>query len=87
MKWRDNRVPLSACPYCGALNDRASSFEGHAPEPGNCAVCFYCSMVSVFADDMSLRVITAAEWAELPDWFKDQLHAMRRVVHGAKDES
>ena len=44
-------------------------------------------MVSVFADDMSLRVMTAAEWAELPDWFKDQLHAMRRAVHGAKDES
>lgn len=87
MKWRDNRVPLSACPYCGALNDCASSSDSSVPEPGCCAVCLYCSMVSVFADDMSLRVMTAAEWAELPDWFKDQLHMMRRAVHGAKDES
>ena len=79
-------MPSSACPYCGALNDRASSFEGRAPEPGCCVVCFYCSMISVFANDMSLRVITAAEWAKLPDWFKDQLHAMRRAVHRAKDE-
>ena len=87
MKLRNSRVPLSTCPYCGALNDRASSLDDVIPEPGSCTVCFYCSMVSVFADDMSLRVITAAEWAELPDWFKDQLHAMRRVVYGAKDES
>jgi hypothetical protein len=55
----------SPCPFCGKVNDRASSVGGEiAPESGDYGVCFGCASVVVYGDDLKLRAPTEAELAE-----------------------
>lgn len=59
-----NRMSRSQkCPYCLAGND-ASTGDGQ-PEAGSVSICAYCSLVSVFIEDLSLRKLTEAENIEV----------------------
>jgi hypothetical protein len=77
---KDTRVPESRCPFCDAKLDGASSFEGAVPSPGDASVCVLCASALVFQDDLTVRMMTPAEWAELPDGFKDEIRLMQRAV-------
>jgi hypothetical protein len=58
---RDSVMPPSACPYCGAENNRATSLCGAAPLPGDVSICVSCQGVSVFSEVLLLRKPTEAE--------------------------
>jgi hypothetical protein len=56
---RDTPVPPSPCPWCGKLNDMATSANADrpddVPEPGDVTVCIACASPAVFNPDMTLR--------------------------------
>lgn len=74
------------CPVCKHLCDRASSAYGQAvPDPGDITVCFYCTSVNVFGDDMALRVITEEELAQLNGEMKLKLlSVIQAIIDGQK---
>jgi transcription elongation factor Elf1 len=63
----DHRLPRQpTCPSCGKLLDGAAGVATDArPEPGDVSVCVYCGHLMAFADDLTLRELTAAEMHEI----------------------
>ena len=55
------------CPFCGTYHNAATDtdFGGSMPCPGDIAVCFDCTAVAVYDDDLRLRRPTDAESAEI----------------------
>lgn len=61
-------IPECRCPHCGALIHAASSLDHqHLPSPGLPVVCGYCGEINVFAEDLTVRLPTAREMAEIMD--------------------
>jgi hypothetical protein len=72
------RTKPMPCPYCGTLNDAASDPFGRAtPQPGDTSMCIDCGEFSVFTDAMTLRALTAPEFAALPLDLQTKLVRMR----------
>ena len=70
MGMQTTRTTCSRCTGCGASLDAATASRA-TPRAGDVTVCFYCGHVLAFADDLSLRPLTAAERHELrrsPAW-------------------
>lgn len=65
------------CPVCGTVNDAVMVVNDLAsvimPKPGDLSVCVYCEAIGVFQEDGTVRVATAEECDELPDWLKEKL--------------
>jgi hypothetical protein len=62
------RIALRHCPECGYKLDSVSQLGATTtkqPDPGDDTVCFGCAAWLRFADDLSLRRLTAEEVAEL----------------------
>ncbi len=61
------RVKENRCRACGAILSGQFNIEDKKlrPKPGDFSCCAYCRDVSVYADDMTLREPTNAEWKEL----------------------
>jgi hypothetical protein len=53
------------CPNCGKRVDAASSMEGQTPSPGDLTICFGCFGVMAFANDLTMRPLTADEMHEV----------------------
>lgn len=74
MSRQEYRFAASPCPHCGRLLDRGREVDSDppgGPEPGCVSVCAYCCRLSLFGDDLRLRVLTAAELSALrssPQW-------------------
>jgi hypothetical protein len=64
----NQHLPESACTNCGHVMDAANCVstdgEGKA-DPGDITVCIICGHVMAFADDMTLRDLTAEEAKEI----------------------
>lgn len=60
------------CPHCGFDSEIAMEMQqGTAPSPGDVSLCHACCGLSLFADDLTLRLPTRAEFIALrkePDW-------------------
>ncbi len=55
----------ATCPACGRKSDTHTNAFGNAPpQPGMVAICFYCGTLLGFADDLSFRPLTRAEFDE-----------------------
>lgn len=55
-------VPKTECPYCGKVNDLASSFKGkEKPEPGDISICIKCAGILVFDEELRIRRPTDSE--------------------------
>lgn len=62
---RTTRIQDSPCPFCGLVMGGASAGTEAVPEPGCPTVCVACGGISCFAEDLSVRRMTEAEWADL----------------------
>jgi hypothetical protein len=87
------RMPECACPHCGTEIGAASAGNGKVPTPGHLVVCVVCGGIGCFGDDMRPRLMTEAEWADLPPKTRTQLEeagalfkasAMRAASGGSK---
>lgn len=66
--WPDGtpRTTPTACFSCGNLLDAAQSVKGgEVPSAGTISVCFYCSSIAIFDEDLSLRGFTEEELQNL----------------------
>lgn len=61
------RTPPNHCLDCGYKIDAAASFEhpGHAPSPGDVAICLHCAHIHIYADDLTLRQPNDAEIVDI----------------------
>lgn len=63
--------PKTTCPTCGYVMDRATLLENYnppePPEPGDISVCAKCGEITVFEDDLSLRLMDLDDALEMPD--------------------
>lgn len=61
----------TVCPFCGGLNDAATStlYKNQVPQSGDVSVCAYCQEAGVFAkDEKGHRIVrkpTAKEWVQI----------------------
>jgi hypothetical protein len=62
---RNTRVPQSACPFCFARLDAATSIRGFVPTPGSYSICLDCGRLLVFTADLELRKPTMEEHLEV----------------------
>jgi len=78
MDIRTTRMPATSCPSCGYPLDAASDIQGDAtPSPGDLSMCIRCTSFLTFKDDLTLRLMTLEEIAELPDDTRNLLTRMR----------
>lgn len=49
------------CPCCGTKVDTSTHHTETTPSPGDVAVCLYCSSVSLYKEDLTLREPTREE--------------------------
>lgn len=81
---RDVRLPQAcACPGCGAPNDAATSTrddQEQVPRPGDASICLTCAEILVFRDDMTTRLMSAGELADLDAGDRSHLLLARRAV-------
>jgi hypothetical protein len=78
--WNSTDIPKNRCPFCGYLSEAASTPGDKSPEPGSIAVCMSCASVLVFDNDLLLRAMTQAEFADLhPDNRKEILLIQRGI--------
>lgn len=55
---------LTTCPSCGSKHDACSAIgydEPQVPDPGNISLCIDCGDLSVFDDNLELRLPTVEE--------------------------
>src|SRR5262245_40050821 len=63
-EFKDFRVPSSSCPRCGCEMDGALGSKPNSdapPRAGSLAVCIDCGAPLVFAEDLSLRLLSDQE--------------------------
>lgn len=69
-----HEVPESRCPRCGNAQDRVEhDFSADPPEPGDIVVCACCAVGLVFKEDLTVRMLTAAEFLALSKEHKVEL--------------
>lgn len=57
-----SRVKEHPCPYCGAKNSAAANPQGEeTPKASDLAICFYCTQVGIYEDDLTVRKMTPEE--------------------------
>lgn len=66
-KGTTTRTPQSACPHCGAAMNAASAGDDAVPSPGALVLCVTCGGCATFADDLTIRHLTDAEWASVSE--------------------
>jgi hypothetical protein len=62
----DHPLPDVRCINCGVILTGAFAVDAdHKPEPGNISICADCGHIAMFADDLSMRELTAKEQIEI----------------------
>jgi hypothetical protein len=88
------RTPEAPCPHCGTVMGAASAGDDAVPSPGMLVVCVRCGGIGCFDDELHPRLMTDAEWAELPPEIKTKLedagailrHVRARGMSGSKGQ-
>jgi len=57
------KTPPSACPNCGTLLEAATGLG--TPQPGSLSICYQCDALMIFSADLTLRLMTPEERAQL----------------------
>lgn len=86
---KTHRSDVTKCPSCGYEIDAHSGVgkdsdgdkvaHDAAPKPGDVALCLCCLSYLVFTETLSQRVLTPAEFLELPDIIRGQLILARQA--------
>jgi hypothetical protein len=61
------------CPECGHSLYGSVGTLGAEPEPGEPSVCGWCGALTIFTDDMKLRLLDYADWRSLSPTTKKSL--------------
>ena len=67
-----HRLADLACPHCGDVLADVTALESELvpptlrPEPGAVAMCLACGGFTIFADDLTLRVLSDEQFDDLP---------------------
>jgi len=67
------------CPYCHTKHDALTSLrntDSSGPSPGSFTICFNCTEIAVFTDDMKQRPVTAEDYEQLDN---DQLMELQKA--------
>jgi hypothetical protein len=78
--WTDSPLPVDHCPVCGHAADVASTRSGAAPSPGDISACLACASALVFDDDLRLRRMTQAEFADLHPDNQEELRLYQQAI-------
>lgn len=71
-------LPEHRCPACSRLTDTATGVEpGTTPSEGDLSVCFGCRAFLTFNPDLTLRLLSLLEIAQLPDATRIQMQRAR----------
>lgn len=69
------------CPAClHKLDGATDPFGDAAPSPGDLTVCLYCSTVSIFQTDLTLRQARKADYKKMPPDIRAQLRVIGGLV-------
>lgn len=86
---RTQRTPVNRCPRCNEKLDAASALtEDAVPKPGDISMCMYCQAFLVFKSDLTLRLSTDDDMADLPIKQREALMRARTAavaIVGTKD--
>lgn len=76
------RTVENNCPNCHHKLNGAVSVEDKTikPEPGDASVCLYCGSFLILNHDLSVRLMTIEEVAELEDDTRITLMRVRRFI-------
>lgn len=67
-------VPMGKCSGCGYEMDRATAFRHDAsPTPGDLTMCLECGLLHTFTEELTLKALSAAEFAALPEGLRAEL--------------
>jgi len=59
---KDTKIPEQKCPYCGFKMDGTTSAFGDCDAtPGAMSICYECTKVSIFDDNLMMRLPTEEE--------------------------
>jgi len=71
----------TVCPKCKAMHTRQSAMqEDLPPRPGDLTVCFGCSEVVQFDQDMDLIILSAEEYDQLDIPTKNYLKSLQKIL-------
>jgi len=75
-------IPERNCPSCSKKLDAASNLENEniQPKSGDVSICLYCASFLTFTEDLSIRLLTTEEVADLEDNIRIVLLKMRRII-------
>ena len=79
------RVKPSECPCCHNLLDAASSlYLEEAPEKGDITICFKCTNILEFNDQMDLEKISIEAWQECGEAVQNNLKRLQKAIQKEK---
>jgi hypothetical protein len=68
MDWPVTRLPETRCPACNVDISAASDPRNErSPKANDYSLCIHCAAVLIFNDDLTLRIATANDMAEMSD--------------------
>jgi len=77
---KDTKLSEQPCPYCGSILDgTTSAFGDYDPSPGAMTVCIECTKVSIFDDNLVMRLPTDEE-----EFIINTFPAIKRVLDAIK---
>lgn len=81
---KTHEVPITTCPKCGVMVDRATNAEGmKAPCVDDFSICFTCATICRYNSDLSLREASNLDLRILhedqPEDFLTMLHVQKEI--------
>jgi hypothetical protein len=68
------------CPECGHLLYGSVGTLSPEPEPGEPSVCGWCGALTIFTNDLTLRLLDYADWRSLSSTTKHSLLFTQALV-------
>ena len=77
-----HHVPPANCPTCGHhVNGALAMQEGpEPPKQGDLSVCIKCAAIATYEADLSLRLLSGAEWDELSPELRQTLQETQSLI-------
>lgn len=77
---------VSTCPTCGHKLDAFTNTQNdEAPEEGDVTICIECTSYLGINKDLTLKLLTADEFAELPSDAISELTRLRTIIQKIND--
>lgn len=81
---KTTRMGKDNCPICKKRLDTCSSPDNAIPEPGSITICYYCSAILIFSDDMALIKLSNKVFNSLSYEMRKKILKIQKVVIESK---